>query len=209
MMNATQESIRTGVFALLGLGALGLVLSGCATEQYVNERIAPLDKRLTALEATSSEQNTRIEKLASEARATQATVEGVESRVKNLEAQKIFKQVSLSSNATRFKAGAWRLSKEAKAEIDRLAQEIADINYSAIVVSGHTDSVGSAALNLSLGRKRAEAVSAYLASLKGIDRNRITVLTYGKTLPLADNKSKAGRAENRRVEITVYETILK
>ena len=69
-----------------------------------------------------------------------------------------------------------------------------------VSVEGHTDSIGSDAYNLKLSERRAQAVRDYMVS-QGIDAARIRVKGWGKTKPIASNKTEAGRAENRRVEI--------
>ena len=74
-----------------------------------------------------------------------------------------------------------------------------------IIAIGHTDSVGSAAYNQKLSLKRAEAVKAYIIS-KGIEPNRVYTEGKGEKQPIADNKTKAGRSKNRRVEIEVVGT---
>ena len=74
-----------------------------------------------------------------------------------------------------------------------------------IIAIGHTDSVGSAAYNQKLSLKRAEAVKAYIIS-KGIEPNRVYTEGKGAKQPIADNKTKAGRSKNRRVEIEVVGT---
>ena len=70
---------------------------------------------------------------------------------------------------------------------------------------GHTDSVGSDVYNQRLSVKRAEAVKGYLVS-KGIEANRVYTEGKGEKQPVADNKTAAGRAKNRRVEIEVVGT---
>jgi len=70
---------------------------------------------------------------------------------------------------------------------------------------GHTDSVGGDAYNQKLSVKRADAVKAYLTS-KGFDASRVYTEGKGEAQPVADNKSKEGRAKNRRVEIEVVGT---
>jgi len=71
-------------------------------------------------------------------------------------------------------------------------------------IEGHTDSVGSAEYNLKLSQRRADAVKNYLIS-KGISPDRLEAIGYGETRPIASNKTAAGRAKNRRVEIILIE----
>ena len=69
-------------------------------------------------------------------------------------------------------------------------------------IEGYTDSVGSAQANLELSQKRAEAVMAYMVK-KGIEARRLRAKGYGQERPVADNQTKEGRAQNRRVEFTI------
>ncbi|GGE08177.1 cell envelope biogenesis protein OmpA [Aureimonas endophytica] len=73
---------------------------------------------------------------------------------------------------------------------------------SLVEVAGHTDNVGSPSYNLDLSRRRALSVADYLSG-QGIDGRRLDVRGYGMTRPVAENRSESGRAENRRVEITI------
>ena len=92
-----------------------------------------------------------------------------------------------------------------KAKLDDLTGKIKDINLEVIIAVGHTDSIGSDAYNQKLSVRRAEAVKAYLVS-KGIDKSRVYTEGKGEKQPVADNKTAAGRAKNRRVEIEVVGT---
>jgi len=97
------------------------------------------------------------------------------------------------------------LKPEGKAKLDDLSGKVKAINLEVIIAVGHTDSVGSDAYNQKLSVKRAEAVKAYLVS-KGMEKNRVYTEGKGEKQPVADNKTSAGRAKNRRVEIEVVGT---
>ncbi len=97
------------------------------------------------------------------------------------------------------------LKTEGKAKLDDLVGKVKGINLEVIIAVGHTDSVGADAYNQKLSVRRAEAVKAYLVS-KGIEKNRVYTEGKGEKQPVADNKTKEGRAKNRRVEIEVVGT---
>ena len=97
------------------------------------------------------------------------------------------------------------LKPEGRAKLDDLVSKIRDVNLEVIIAVGHTDSIGTDAYNQRLSVRRAEAVKAYLVS-KGIERNRVYTEGKGEKQPVADNRTKEGRAKNRRVEIEVVGT---
>ncbi|MGO4381655.1 outer membrane protein OmpA [Pseudoduganella sp. RAF53_2] len=97
------------------------------------------------------------------------------------------------------------LKPEGKAKLDDLSSKLGGINLEVIIAVGHTDSVGTDAYNDKLSLRRAEAVKSYLLS-KGIEANRVYTEGKGEKQPVADNKTAAGRAQNRRVEIEVVGT---
>jgi OmpA-OmpF porin, OOP family len=92
-----------------------------------------------------------------------------------------------------------------KAKLDDLIAKVKGVNLEVIIAVGHTDSVGSDAYNQKLSIRRSEAVKAYLVS-KGIEKNRVYTEGKGEKQPVADNRTKDGRAKNRRVEIEVVGT---
>jgi OOP family OmpA-OmpF porin len=97
------------------------------------------------------------------------------------------------------------LKPDGKAKLDDLASKLGALNLEVIIAVGHTDSVGSDAYNQKLSIRRAEAVKGYLVN-KGVDAKRVYTEGKGEKQPVATNKTAAGRAQNRRVEIEVVGT---
>ena len=94
---------------------------------------------------------------------------------------------------------------EGKSKLDDISNKTKGVNLEVVIAIGHADSVGSDAYNQRLSVRRAESVKAYLTS-KGIAANRVYTEGKGEKQPVADNKTKEGRAKNRRVEIEVIGT---
>jgi len=94
---------------------------------------------------------------------------------------------------------------EGKSRLDDLSAKVRGVNLEVVIAIGHADSIGSDAYNQRLSVRRAESVKAYLVS-KGIEANRVYTEGKGKKQPVADNKTREGRAKNRRVEIEVIGT---
>lgn len=97
------------------------------------------------------------------------------------------------------------LKPEGKAKLDDLSSKLKGVNLEVIIAVGHTDAIGTDEYNQKLSIRRSEAVKKYLMD-KGIEANRIYTEGKGEKQPVADNKSKEGRAKNRRVEIEVVGT---
>lgn len=86
--------------------------------------------------------------------------------------------------------------------LDNVASTLTEYNQTIVEVAGHTDSIGTDAVNQRLSEQRAASVGNYLMS-KGLMRDRFILTGAGKTRPIASNDTEAGRAQNRRVEITL------
>jgi outer membrane protein OmpA-like peptidoglycan-associated protein len=86
--------------------------------------------------------------------------------------------------------------------LDKVAQTLVEYDKTVIEVAGHTDSVGEAAYNQQLSDRRASNVAAYLTSHR-VPATRIVTVGAGEAHPIASNDTEDGRAQNRRVEITI------
>ena len=106
-------------------------------------------------------------------------------------------------NAIQFDYGLADLSSSYQAGCERLAQWMLDNPGVNIRVEGHTDNVGPNVINEKIGMERAGAVQRYLYEQYQIPLHKMNVISYGEEKPVAPNKTKAGRAQNRRVVIKV------
>lgn len=109
------------------------------------------------------------------------------------------------SGGSHFDSGSAKLTYDGRNTLNRLAQDLNAFTLRSIRVVGHTDSVGTAQSNLSLSYARANSVADYLSS-RGVNRQLINTQGLGESRPIADNRSNQGRAQNRRVEITIKGT---
>lgn len=101
-----------------------------------------------------------------------------------------------------FDSGSSIVKASFRAPLDSVAQSVVEYPDSQLQVYGHTDSVGSHALNMRLAQDRAQAVANYLQS-RGVSTSRLSVIAIGPDNPVADNHTAEGRAKNRRVEIKI------
>ena len=117
---------------------------------------------------------------------------------------KMVYEVVISEENGNFKFGAAALPDEAKAKIDELiAKLLADPKGAYFEIEGHTDNVGEKATNQRLGMSRAESVKKYLYEQHKIPLHRMNIVSYGEEKPAVENKTRDGRAQNRRVVIRV------
>jgi OOP family OmpA-OmpF porin len=101
---------------------------------------------------------------------------------------------------THFAFDSAELTAEDKAQLEKVAVRLKELEFVEGVANGHTDSVGDEAYNLKLSERRAQAVVDFLAA-KGVAPGRIKAVGYGESKPIADNATEEGRAQNRRVTI--------
>jgi peptidoglycan-associated lipoprotein len=199
---------RSLVGAALLLGIFGL--TACASKRYVSEEVskssATSEKRINEVESqvevTQSkirEHDTRIAELD---KTTREAMERAEAAGKLAEGKFIYSLV-LSDDAVKFPVNRHELSQEAESRLKDFAERLKGENKNVYLeIQGHTDSSGGAVYNYKLGEERAEAVRRYL-SKQGIALNRMSTISYGKDEPVDNNKTKVGRAKNRRVVVIV------
>ncbi len=94
------------------------------------------------------------------------------------------------------------LKPEGRQVLDQVAAQVRSIDLETIIATGHTDSIGTEAYNLKLSERRANTVKQYLVE-QGVPADRIYAEGKGKLQPIASNKTREGRAQNRRVEIEI------
>ena len=215
---------------VLVVPVLALALSGttaCATKKFVrtnvgevNDKVDTLSKsveenqeRTKANEARIGEVDQRVAQADQKAvqagsRADQAysAAEAVNGRADAIEkaSRRLVYEVVLSEDKGNFKFGKATMPDEAKAELDTLVQQLkAEPKGAYIEIEGHTDSAGTPAGNYKLGLDRAENVKRYLYEQHQVPLHRINVISYGEDKPIAPNKTRDGRAQNRRVVIKV------
>jgi outer membrane protein OmpA-like peptidoglycan-associated protein len=117
---------------------------------------------------------------------------------------RILLEVVLSEDQGNFAFNKTDLPEAAKSRIDQVVQQLkADPKGAYFEIEGHTDNVGDAIFNEKLGMERAEAVKRYLYEQHQIPLHRMNVITYGEGKPVGDNKTKDGRAQNRRVVLRI------
>ena len=110
----------------------------------------------------------------------------------------------LSEDRGQFKLGKAELPADATAAIDTMVNTLkADKKAVWVEIEGHTDNVGDAKYNEALGLMRAEAVKRYLYEKHQVPLHKINVISYGEQKPVSPNKTRDGRAQNRRVVIKV------
>jgi outer membrane protein OmpA-like peptidoglycan-associated protein len=182
----------------------------------VQTEIAALDKKVEGVETAVEENQKRIrehdEKLTSiGSLITQhdsqfKAVDGKIEEVRKFAQGKLIAKEILKNSDSKFKFDSYELSPEAKAALDKfVAGLIAQDRGVYLEIQGHTDNTGPDSWNLVLGKQRADAVMDYLYKQHHIPLHRMQVISYASSAPIADNSTKEGRAQNRRVEILVYE----
>ncbi|MBN9587999.1 MAG: flagellar motor protein MotB [Alphaproteobacteria bacterium 64-11] len=192
-----MQRIKPAIVAAITAGAFSL--GGCATKDYVNERVAAVNAKA---ETTQNQVNQQQAHLAKLDQTTQDALNRAEAAGKLAEGKFLYSMV-LSDDSVKFPLDSSKLSTEAQQRLLDFVDKLKNENRNVYLeIQGHTDSSGSKPVNQRLGEERAEAVRLFLNE-HGVALNRMSTISYGEQNPVADNKTRVGRAENRRVVLIV------
>lgn len=211
-MSKKKFPVWADIVVLIAAVAAG----GCVTKKAVQTEIANVDEKIQDVETSVEENQKRIKEhderlstigsLITEHDSRFAGVDGQIEDVKKMVRGELVMTGTLKSSEAKFKFNSFELSPEAKAVLDRFVENLVALNRGVYIeIQGHTDGTGEESVNLVLGKKRADAVMEYLYKAHHIPLHRMQTISFGSASPVADNKTKDGRAENRRVDILVYE----
>lgn len=206
----------------IALAAVAVATTGCATKTYVHEyvdaQVTPVSKRVDVIESRVAVNEASIKALAERTDAALSDqagrIEGVSrtaqealeraSAAGKLAEGKLMYEVVMSDDTLRFGLHSAELSEVAKQRLVDFANRLKAENKNVYIeIQGHTDSTGNEAYNRKLSQARAESVKEYLNMNCGIPLHRMATIGYGESAPMADNKTRAGRIENRRVVLVV------
>lgn len=213
-MKRTPLPIPVVTLALLA----ALVQTGCATKKYVRAEVSTSEERIgsdvTALSEQVEANQTRLE---ADGRRLDDHDEAIDSASKTardaleralaagkLAEGKLLYETVFTDDEVRFDFEKALLNETAQQALDAFAEPLRKSNQGVFIeIQGHTDASGPEEFNLSLGQERAEAVRRYLNAAHDIPLHRMSVISYGESEPVADNGSREGRAQNRRVVLVV------
>jgi peptidoglycan-associated lipoprotein len=209
--------IQTIAARVVSASLLAATLGACATSSSVDQKIAQkvaesqaetnkkiesVEGQVEDLQQKQKQTDVRLDQLSQESK--DALKRAQEAGV--LAKGKVVFQQTFSEDRIKFKSGKYELNKDAQAALTDFAGKVKALNEQYFVeIQGHTDDTGSSRFNDELGQRRADEVRRYLSRSQQLPLNRMSTISYGDTLPVGPNKTKAGRASNRRVVLVVLE----
>jgi OOP family OmpA-OmpF porin len=201
---------------------------GCASKNYVKQQTTPLINKTNELDDLTAKNSKDIKDVDARVQAGLATVNaktdaadqkaqtaGQTAAAAQQTADAAGTRVGVLTNtvanldnyhpvaetSVKFAFNKDNLTPKAKEALDQLAASIASTKGYIVALEGGTDSVGPADYNYDLSQRRANSVIQYLASKYNVPAHKIYVIGLGKDKPVEDNKTKTGRADNRRVDV--------
>jgi len=174
--------------------AAGLCVTGCATEDYVNQHVGVVQTQVNGLQTQLQATDQTAQEALNRANAAGKLAQG-----------KFVYSMVMSDDSAHFPINGANLSSDETARLTDFANKLKTDNRNVYLeIQGYTDSTGSPQGNLRLGADRAEAVRRYLNE-QGVPLNRMATISYGEDHPVAPNNTRDGRAQNRRVVVVVLD----
>jgi peptidoglycan-associated lipoprotein len=198
---ASKKFVRTSVGEVNDkVDSLGQSVEETQERTRKNEgRISEVDQKAGAAASAAQQANDAATAAHSAATEVNGRVDTMDKANKRL----VF-EVVLSEDQGGFKFGKTDLPDDTKAKLDELVQQLKqDPKNVYLEIEGHTDNVGTKLVNEKIGMERAEAVKKYLYEQYQVPLHKMNVISYGEDKPIAPNKTREGRAQNRRVVIKV------
>jgi outer membrane protein OmpA-like peptidoglycan-associated protein len=180
-----------------------------ATQERIRQnegRIGEVDSKAQAAGQAASAADAAARQAGSAAASANSAANAAGSKADAVDkaTRRLIFEVVLSEDSGNFKFGKATLPDEAKQKIDELVSKMTqDPKNIFLEIEGHTDNVGGKEINEKVGMERAEAVKRYLYEQHHIPLHKMNVISYGEEKPVAPNKTKEGRAQNRRVVIRI------
>jgi len=205
---ASKKFVRTSVGEVNDkVDSLGRSVEETQERTRKNEgRISEVDQRAAAAAQSAQQANDAASQAHNAAADAANRASEVGGRVETMDKanRRLVYEVVLSEDSGNFKFGKTLLPDEAKKKIDEMVAQLKqDPKNVFIEIEGHTDNVGDKIVNQRIGLERAQAVERYLYEQYQIPLHKMNVISYGQEKPIAPNKTRAGRAQNRRVVIKV------
>jgi len=198
---ASKKFVRTSVGEVNDkVDSLGKSLEETQERTRQNEgKITAVDQKADQAAQSAQQANSAARDARGAADAAAGKADAVDKA-----SRRLVYEVVLSEDSGNFKFGKTDLPDEAKQKIDEMVAQLKqDQKNIFIEIEGHTDNVGNKVVNEKVGLERAQAVQRYLYEQYQIPLHKMNVISYGEDKPIAPNKTKAGRAQNRRVVIKV------
>jgi outer membrane protein OmpA-like peptidoglycan-associated protein len=205
---ATKKFVQTRVGEVgVKVDSLGRSIEEAQERTGRNEAtLSQVDTRAQNAATTAQQAVTSAGAAQNAATAAATTARTVETKLEAFEraSRRLVLQVVLNGTSGGFEFAKTDLPDAAKRHIDEMVAQLnQDPKDVYIEIEGHTDNVGPADYNEKLGLERAEAVERYLHETHHVPLHKMNVISYGMARPESDNKTKDGRAQNRRVVIRV------
>jgi OmpA-OmpF porin, OOP family len=232
-MNCNGGFLNRAGFTILLAGSMAASI-GCASKNYVKQQTTPLINKTNELDDMTAKNSKDIKDV--DARA-QAGIQAVNAKTAEVDqkahaadqnavaAQQMADAANgrvgvltntvanldnyrpVAETSVKFGFNRDNLTQQSTDALDQMAGNIANTKGYIITLEGSTDSVGSAEYNYDLSQRRANSVIQYLASKYQVPAHKIYVIGLGKDKPVETNKTKQGRADNRRVDVRLMTNI--